>query len=187
MIDNYDSFTYNIVQYFGELGAEVKVFRNDEITVEADRPDEARADRVSPGPCSPGRGRHLGGGDQGIRRQDPDPGRVPGPPEHRRRLRRQDRPRQEADARQDQPVHHLDQGVFKGCRSPLTSTATTRWPSSARACPTAWRSPPGRMTARSWACATRPWQVEGVQFHPESILTEHGHALLRNFLEQSKA
>jgi hypothetical protein len=88
MIDNYDSFTYNLVQYFGELGADVRVFRNDEITVEQiaassrTRSSSRRARARRPR-------RHLGGGHPGLRRQDPAARRVPRPPEHRRGLRRQ--------------------------------------------------------------------------------------------------
>ena len=93
MIDNYDSFTYNLVQYFGELGEDVQVFRNDEITLEgiaALKPDRLV---LSPGPCSPAEAGICVDGHPPLHRQAADPGRVPGPPGHRRGARRQDRAR----------------------------------------------------------------------------------------------
>jgi hypothetical protein len=87
MIDNYDSFTYNLVQYFGELGADVRVFATTR-SRRADRRPRAGPDRRLAGPVLAGRGGHLGGGHPGLRRQDPAARRVPRPPEHRRGLRR---------------------------------------------------------------------------------------------------
>ena len=114
MVDNYDSFTYNIVQYFGELGAEVEVFRNDEITVaeiEA-RLNAGKLDRlvISPGPCSPAEAKHLGGCDQALCGQAAHPGCVFGPPEHWRSVWRQHHPRARADAWQNQRHHHHAKG-----------------------------------------------------------------------------
>jgi anthranilate synthase component 2 len=186
MIDNYDSFTYNLVQYFGELGEEVRVFRNDEITVEeiaAVKPDRLV---VSPGPCSPAEAgisvaaiRAFAGklpllgvclGHQSIGAAFG--GRIV----HARQLMHG----------KTSPVHHADKGVFRGLPNPF---AATRYHSlaiertSLPACleVTAWTEDGEIMGVRH-----KDFQVEGVQFHPESIRTEHGHRLLKNFLEQAR-
>jgi anthranilate synthase component 2 len=186
MIDNYDSFTYNLVQYFGELGEEVRVFRNDEITVEeiaALKPDRLV---VSPGPCSPAEAgisvaaiRAFAGklpllgvclGHQSIGAAFG--GRIV----HARQLMHG----------KTSPVHHADKGVFRGLPNPF---AATRYHSlaiertSLPACleVTAWTEDGEIMGVRH-----KDFQVEGVQFHPESILSEHGHRLLKNFLEQAR-
>jgi anthranilate synthase component 2 len=182
MIDNYDSFTYNLVQYFGELGEDVRVFRNDEITVEeiaALRPDHLV---VSPGPCSPS---EAGISVAAIRAFA---GKVPllgvclghqsvgaafgGKIVHARQLMHG----------KTSLVHHLDAGVFRGLPNTFTSTryhslAIER--ASLPACleVTAWTDDGEIMGVRH-----REFSVEGVQFHPESIRTEHGHRLLKNFL-----
>ena len=184
MIDNYDSFTYNLVQYFGELGEEVLVFRNDEITVEAAA--ALKPDRVviSPGPCSPAEAgisvaaiRAFAGklpllgvclGHQSIGAAFG--GRIV----HARQLMHG----------KTSLVHHADTGVFRGLPNPFTATryhslAIER--ASLPACleVTAWTDDGEIMGVRH-----KEFQVEGVQFHPESIRTEHGHRLLKNFLEQ---
>ena len=187
MVDNYDSFTYNIVQYFGELGAEVEVFRNDEITVaeiEA-RLNAGKLDRlvISPGPCSPAEAgisvaaiKHFAG-------KLPILG-VFGPPEHWRSVWRQHHPRAGADARQNQRHHHHAKGVFAGLPEKFTVNRYHSLAIERATCPevlevTAWTEDGEIMGVRH---KTLP--IEGVQFHPESILTEHGHAMLKNFLEQ---
>jgi anthranilate synthase component II len=183
MIDNYDSFTYNLVQYFGELGEEVRVFRNDEITVEAIaalKPDRLV---VSPGPCSPA---EAGISVAAIRAFA---GKIPllgvclghqsigaafgGRIVHARQLMHG----------KTSPVHHAGTGVFRGLPSPFTATryhslAIAR--ASLPACleVTAWTDDGEIMGVRH-----KEFAVEGVQFHPESILSEHGHRLLQNFLE----
>ena len=186
MIDNYDSFTYNLVQYFGELGAEVKVFRNDEIGVEQIahlKPDQIV---VSPGPCSPAEAGISVAAIQAFA------GRIPllgvclghqsigaafgGKIVHAKKLMHG----------KVSPVHHLDKGVFKGLPNPLTCTRYHSLAIERENLPdclevTAWTDDGEIMGVRHKTLA-----VEGVQFHPESILTERGHDLLRNFLEQSK-
>ncbi len=187
MIDNYDCFTYNLVQYFGELGEDVRVARNDEITL--DEIAALRPDRIciSPGPCTPN--------EAGISIPvlERFAGKVPilgvclGHQAIGAGLRRPRDPRPGADARQDRRRSTTRAPACSpACRIRSRRPATTRWRSSARRCRSASRSPRGRTTARSWGCATRRSPVEGVQFHPESIATEHGHAMLKNFLNQKR-
>jgi len=182
MIDNYDSFTYNLVQYFGELGEDVRVFRNDEITVaEIERLAPARI-VVSPGPCSP---EQAGVSVAAIRAFA---GRVPllgvclghqsigaafgGRVVHARQVMHG----------KTSALRHGGAGVFRGLPDPFTATryhslAIER--ASLPACLeiTAWADDGEIMGVRH-----REFAVEGVQFHPESIRTEHGHRLLKNFL-----
>ena len=187
MIDNYDSFTYNIVQYFGELGAEVEVFRNDEITVAdiAARLDAGQLDRlvVSPGPCSPAEAgisvaaiRHFAGklpilgvclGHQAI-------GAAFGGKIIRA---------QELMHGKTSVITTVQQGVFAGLPRQFTVNRYHSLAIEKSSCPdvlevTAWTDDGEIMGVRH---KTLP--IQGVQFHPESILTEHGHAMLKNFLE----
>ena len=185
MLDNYDSFTYNLVQYFGELGEDVRVYRNDEITLEevaALAPDRIV---VSPGPCSPaeagisvpliqafaGRIPILGVclGHQSIGHAFG--GRIV----HAKTLMHG----------KTSPVRHVDQGVFRGLPNPLTCTRYHSLAIERESLPdclevTAWTADGEIMGVRHKTLA-----VEGVQFHPESILTERGHDLLKNFLTES--
>ena len=188
MVDNYDSFTYNIVQYFGELGAEVEVFRNDEITV-ADidaRLAAGQLDRlvISPGPCSPAEAgisvaaiQHFAGklpilgvclGHQAI-------GAAFGGTIVRA---------QELMHGKTSVITTTQKGVFAGLPEKFTVNRYHSLSIERATCPevlevTAWTDDGEIMGVRHRALA-----IEGVQFHPESILTEHGHAMLKNFLEQ---
>jgi anthranilate synthase component 2 len=184
MIDNYDSFTYNLVQYLGELGEEVRVVRNDEVTVdEIARLAPARI-VISPGPCTPNEagvslpaiGRFAGKipilgvclGHQAIGQAFG--GRIV----HAKTLMHG----------KVSPIHHAGKGVFRGLPSPYDATRYHSLAIERETCPaeleiTAWTDDGEIMGVRH-----RTLAVEGVQFHPESILTEHGHALLRNFLTQ---
>ena len=186
MIDNYDSFTYNLVQYFGELGANVKVYRNDEITLEqiaALKPDHLV---ISPGPCSPAEAgisvpaiREFAGklpilgvclGHQSIGAAFG--GRIV----HAQKLMHG----------KTSPVHHKDVGVFRGLPDPLTCTRYHSLAIERESLPdcleiTAWTDDGEIMGVRH-----KELDVEGVQFHPESILTERGHDLLRNFLDRAR-
>jgi anthranilate synthase component 2 len=182
MIDNYDSFTYNLVQYLGELGCDVRVARNDELTV--DEIERLRPERIviSPGPCTPNEagislelvGRLAGRvpllgvclGHQAIGQAFG--GRVV----HAKTLMHG----------KVSAIHHSGQGVFHGLPSPYNATRYHSLAIERASCPaelevTAWTEDGEIMGVRH-----RSLKVEGVQFHPESILTEHGHALLRNFL-----
>ncbi len=188
MVDNYDSFTYNIVQYFGELGAQVEVFRNDEITVaeiEA-RLNAGQLDRlvISPGPCSPAEAgisvaaiQHFAGklpilgvclGHQAI-------GAAFGGTIVRA---------QQLMHGKTSVITTTQKGVFAGLPEKFTVNRYHSLAIERATCPdvleiTAWTEDGEIMGVRHQTLA-----IEGVQFHPESILTEHGHAMLRNFLEQ---
>ena len=186
MIDNYDSFTYNLVQYFGELGEDVRVFRNDEITVQEIAALKPARIVVSPGPCSPaeagisvavikefaGKTPVLGVclGHQSIGAA------FGGNIVHAKQLMHG----------KTSPVHHTDQGVFHGLPNPLTVTRYHSLAIERASLPdclevTAWTDDGEIMGVRHKTLA-----VEGVQFHPESILTERGHDLLKNFLVESR-
>jgi anthranilate synthase component 2 len=182
MIDNYDSFTYNLVQYLGELGEEVKVVRNDELTVEEIARLAPARIVISPGPCTPN--------EAGVSLAviDHFKERVPilgvclghqaigqafgGRVVHAKTLMHGKVSR----------IHHTGAGVFRGLPTPYDATRYHSLAIERESCPpdlevTAWTEDGEIMGARH-----RSLPVEGVQFHPESILTQHGHALLRNFL-----
>ncbi|HYC38175.1 MAG TPA: aminodeoxychorismate/anthranilate synthase component II [Usitatibacter sp.] len=182
MIDNYDSFTYNLVQYLGELGAEVKVVRNDEMGVAALEALQPERIVISPGPCTPN---EAGISLDVIRTFK---GRVPilgvclghqaigqafgGRVVHAKTLMHG----------KVSSVHHAGKGVFAGLPTPYEATRYHSLAIERETCPqelevTAWTEDGEIMGVRH-----RNLPVEGVQFHPESILTQHGHALLRNFL-----
>ncbi|MFA6313897.1 MAG: aminodeoxychorismate/anthranilate synthase component II [Sterolibacterium sp.] len=183
MIDNYDSFTYNLVQYFGELGEEVRVYRNDAITLKEITAMAPARIVVSPGPCSPA---EAGISVATIKEFA---GRIPilgvclghqsigaafgGQIVHARQLMHG----------KTSLVHHHDTGVFQGLPNPLLVTRYHSLAIQRETLPdclevTAWTDDGEVMGVRHKTCA-----VEGVQFHPESILTERGHDLLRNFLK----
>ncbi|MFN3884271.1 MAG: anthranilate synthase component II [Rhodocyclaceae bacterium] len=183
MIDNYDSFTYNLVQYFGELGQDVRVYRNDAITLEeiaAMAPDYLV---ISPGPCSP---KEAGISVAAI---EAFAGKLPilgvclghqcighafgGEIVHAQRLMHG----------KLSPVYHANVGVFSGLPNPFNATryhslAIRRETLPACLEVTAWTEDGEIMGIRH-----KEFAIQGVQFHPESIMTEHGHALLKNFLE----
>ena len=187
MIDNYDSFTYNVVQYLAELGADVHVYRNDEITLEEIEALNPERLVISPGPCTPNEAgismdaiRHFAGklpilgiclGHQAI-------GQVYG-----------------GDViRAGQVMHgkvsavfHKDTGVFRGLSNPLQATRyhslvidKTSLPDCLEA--TAWTRHDDGAIEEIMGVRHKTLPIEGVQFHPESIMTEQGHELLRNFL-----
>lgn len=188
MLDNYDSFTYNVVQYLGELGAEVEVFRNDAIAVadiEAIQPEQIV---ISPGPCTPneagismaviakfaGKIPILGIclGHQSI-------GQVFGG-----NIVRAGKVMHGKLSR----IHHTGTGVFAGLPSPFTATRYHSLVIERESLPdclevTAWTEDSSGAVEEIMGVRHKTLAVEGVQFHPESILSEHGHALLRNFLD----
>ncbi len=182
MVDNYDSFTFNIVQYFGELGAEVEVFRNDEITLEGIAVRQPDRLVISPGPCSPAEAgisvaviQHFAGklpilgvclghqsigaafGGQIVRAQTLMHGKT-------------------------SVIHTTQEGVFAELPETFTVNRYHSLAIASKNCPsclkvTAWTDDGEIMGVRHTEL-----DIQGVQFHPESILTEHGHAILKNFL-----
>ncbi|MDH5471908.1 MAG: aminodeoxychorismate/anthranilate synthase component II [Gammaproteobacteria bacterium] len=188
MIDNYDSFTYNLVQYLGELGAEVVVHRNDKITVEEIaklNPDHLM---ISPGPCTPNEAgismeaiKYFAGkipvlgvclGHQSI-------GQVYGGKIiHAREIMHG----------KTSMIHHNNVGVFKNLKNPYQATRYHSLVIEKETLPdclevTAWTENEDGSIDEIMGVRHKQLAVEGVQFHPESILTEHGHDLLKNFLQ----
>ncbi len=190
MIDNYDSFTYNLVQYFGELGADVHVYRNDKITL--DDIERLAPERIviSPGPCTPNQAgisvpviQHFAGklpilgvclGHQSI-------GQAFGGEVVRAR---------EVMHGKTSRIHHLDGGTFKGLPKLFEATRYHSLVVARASLPeclemTAWTEYPDGSVDEIMGLRHKTLAVEGVQFHPESILTQHGHDLLRNFLRMN--
>jgi anthranilate synthase/aminodeoxychorismate synthase-like glutamine amidotransferase len=186
VLDNYDSFTYNLVQYLGELGAEVEVYRNDELTV--DEVEALHPERIllSPGPCTPGEAgilvpliRHMAGkapilgvclghqaigeafGGQVVRASHLMHGKT-------------------------SPVTHDGKGIFAGLASPLTCTRYHSLIVAEESLPgelmVTARTPEASGASVIMGLRHRSLPIEGVQFHPESVLTEGGHQMIRNFL-----
>ncbi len=188
MIDNYDSFTYNIVQYFGELGAEVEVFRNDEITVAeiAAKLDAGQLDRlvVSPGPCSPAEAGISVAAIQYFAGKLPILGVCLGHQAIGAAFGGKIVRAQELMHGKTSVITTTQQGVFAGLPGQFTVNRYHSLAIERESCPdvlevTAWTDDGEIMGVRHKTLA-----IQGVQFHPESILTEHGHAMLKNFLEQ---
>lgn len=189
MVDNYDSFTYNLVQYLGELGADVTVVRNDEVSaddIHALNPDKIV---ISPGPCTPKEAGisvatilnfagklpifgvclghqsigHAFGGNI-VHAKSIMHGKV-------------------------SPIYHSNSGVFKGLNNPFTATRYHSLVIDQKTLPdclevTAWTQDEQGNMDEIMGVRHKELDIEGAQFHPESILTEHGHDMLRNFLEK---
>lgn len=191
MIDNYDSFTYNIVQYLGELKADVKVIRNDELSVEEIEALAPEKIVVSPGPCTPNEAgvsmaiiEHFKGklpilgiclGHQSI-------GQVFGGEIVRARAVMHGK---------TSPMYHANKGVFKGLSNPFEATRYHSLVVDKNSLPdclevTAWTQTDDGEVDEIMGLRHKTLDVEGVQFHPESILSDHGHDLLRNFLSPSE-
>ncbi len=190
MIDNYDSFTYNIVQYFGELGQDVKVVRNDEVSIADIEAMQPKYLVISPGPCSPNEAgislatiHHFAGkipllgvclghqaigqafGGDVIRAREVMHGRI-------------------------SAIHHADKGVFQGLTNPFNATRYHSLVVDKNTLPdcleiTAWTEKDGQLD-EIMGLRHKTLPIEGVQFHPESILSEHGHDLLKRFLVEWK-
>jgi anthranilate synthase component 2 len=189
MIDNYDSFTFNLVQYFGELGADVHVHRNDEITL-----DEIAALKpahlvISPGPCTPN---EAGISVEAIKRfagEIPILGVCLGHQSigqayggHIVRARH-------VMHGKTSPIYHADTGVFSGLQNPFEATRYHSLVIEKESLPdclemTAWTQTSDGKIDEIMGVRHKEMPIQGVQFHPESILTRHGHDLLKNFLEQ---
>lgn len=188
MIDNYDSFTYNLVQYFGELGTEVKVVRNDAITLDEVKALDPDQIVLSPGPCTPNEAgislqiiRELAGvkpilgvclGHQAIGQA------FGGDVIHAREIMHG----------KTSPVYHQDRGVFRQLENPLEATRYHSLVVDKTTLPdcfevTAWTQLDDGSLDEIMGLRHKTLPVEGVQFHPESILTRQGHQLLKNFLD----
>ena len=184
MIDNYDSFTYNLVQYFGELGAQVKVFRNDEITLEQIEALHPAQLVISPGPCSPAEAGVSVAAIKAFAGKLPILGVCLGHQSIAAAFGGRIVHAQKLMHGKTSPVQHIDVGVFRGLPNPLTCTRYHSLAVERASLPdcleiTAWTEDGEIMGVRH-----KTLDIEGVQFHPESILTEHGHDLLRNFLDR---
>ena len=190
MIDNYDSFTYNLVQYLGELEAEVEVVRNDQIDVDEILRSDASHVMVSPGPCTPNEAGVSMAAIEALAGEKPVLGVCLGHQSigqvfggdivHAREIMHGKTSR----------VVHLGKGVFSGLESPFVATRYHSLVIDKETIPdcleiTAWTENADGSLDEIMGVRHKELLIEGVQFHPESILTEHGHALLRNFLNQS--
>ena len=186
MIDNYNSFTYNLVQYLGELGEDVLVKRNDEISVEEIEKLAPKRIVISPGPCSPSEAGIS------VATIEKFAGKIPllgvclghqsigqafgGRIVHAKTLMHG----------KTSEITHTNEGIFKGLPSPYRATRYHSLVIERESCPdcleiTAWTDDGEIMGVRH-----KSLPIEGVQFHPESIMTEHGHALLKNFLKNTE-
>ena len=187
MIDNYDSFTFNLVQYFGELGADVKVFRNDQITVkeiEAMAPDHLV---ISPGPCTPNEAGISVEAITTFAGKLPILGVCLGHQSIGQAFGGKIIHAGEIMHGKTSPVFHSDTGVFSDLSNPFNATryhSLVIEPSSLPDCLeiTAWTEQDGEME-EIMGVRHKTLDIQGVQFHPESILTEHGHQMLKNFLD----
>jgi anthranilate synthase component 2 len=184
MIDNYDSFTYNLVQYFGELGEDVKVVRNDAIdldAVAAMKPDHIV---VSPGPCTPNEAGISVPLIQAFAGRIPILGVCLGHQSIGQAFGGRIVRAKALMHGKTSMIHHKGSGVFRGLPNPFRATRYHSLVIERETLPacldvTAWTEDGEIMGVRH-----KQFAVEGVQFHPESILTEHGHRLLANFLEE---
>ena len=188
MIDNYDSFTYNLVQYFGELGVEVRVFRNDQIELDQIAGMQPEQLVISPGPCTP---KQAGISVAAIERFA---GQIPilgvclghqsigeafgGRIVHARAVMHG----------KTSPIYHSDKGIFSGLANPYQATRYHSLVVEKDSLPdcleiTAWTQLDDGSRDEIMGIRHRELDVQGVQYHPESILTEHGHDLLRNFID----
>ena len=189
MIDNYDSFTYNLVQYFGELGQEVKTVRNDEISIEEIEEISPEFIVISPGPCTPNEAgisleviKYFTGkipilgvclGFQSL--VQAFGGNIIGA--------------KEIMHGKVSEVFHKDIGVFKNLKSPLNATRYHSLVAEQSSLPecfeiTSWTEDNNNQLDEIMGVRHNEYALEGVQFHPESILTEHGHEMLDNFINE---
>ena len=191
MIDNYDSFTYNLVQYFGELGQQVCVYRNDEISISEIETLKPNYIVISPGPCTPNEAgisleliEKLAGkipilgvclGFQAI--VQVFGGNIIGA--------------QKIMHGKVSPIHHTGKGVFKNLKNPLNATRYHSLVAEKPTLPdcfevTAWTNKENGDIEEIMGVRHKSYAIEGVQFHPESILTEHGHQMLNTFLQDNQ-
>ncbi len=191
MIDNYDSFTYNVVQYLGELGYDVTVFRNDVISIQEIQNLSPSQIVISPGPCTPNEAgismevvRYFTGkipilgiclGHQSI-------GQVFGGNIKKARKVMHGKLSQ---------IHHISDGIFRNLQTPFKATRYHSLVIDKKQLPdcleiTAWTEDEAGETDEIMGVRHKEFEVEGVQFHPESILSDYGHEILKNFLDKNE-
>ena len=188
MIDNYDSFTYNVVQFLGELGAEIQVYRNDAITldeIEAMAPDQIV---LSPGPCTPDQAGISLAVVERFAGKTPILGICLGHQSIGQAFGGRIIRAAKVMHGKLSPIHHQATGVFRGLSNPLTATRYHSLVIDKATLPdsleiTAWTEDENGNLEEIMAVRHKSLAVEGVQFHPESIMSEHGHQLLENFLQ----
>jgi anthranilate synthase component 2 len=190
MIDNYDSFTYNLVQYLGELEAEVEVVRNDQIGVDQVLASDASHIMVSPGPCTPNEAGISMAAIEALAGHKPILGVCLGHQSIGQVFGGRIVHAREIMHGKTSPVFHTASGVFEGFDSPFVATRYHSLVIEKDSLPdclevTAWTENEDGEMDEIMGVRHRELQIEGVQFHPESILTDNGHALLRNFLQQA--
>jgi anthranilate synthase component 2 len=187
MIDNYDSFTYNIVQYFGELGADIRVVRNDEITVDEIAALAPEKIVISPGPCTPNEA------GVSIETINTFAGKIPllgvclGHQSIGQAFGGNVIRAPQVMHGKTSPVYHNNTGVFSGLKNPFMATRYHSLVIEKESLPdcleiTAWTQNEDGSMGEIMGVKHKTLPIEGVQFHPESILTEHGHDMLNNFL-----
>ena len=187
MIDNYDSFTFNIVQYFGELGAEVTVVRNDEIDVAGIAALKPSQLVISPGPCTPNQAGVSVDAIEAFAGKLPILGVCLGHQSIGQAFGGRIVHAREVMHGKTSPIRHKSVGVFSGLPDPFEATRYHSLVIERETLPdclevTAWTEHDGEMD-EIMGVRHRELDIQGVQFHPESILTEHGHQMLKNFLE----
>lgn len=189
MIDNYDSFTYNVVQYLAELGADVRVFRNDDVSVADIAALNPEKLVISPGPCTPNEaGISLAAIDY-FKGKLPILGICLGHQSIAQAFGGKVVRAGQVMHGKTSPIYHNDQGVFKGLSNPLTATRYHSLVIEQSSLPdclemTAWTQHESGLIEEIMGVRHKELDIEGVQFHPESILTQHGHDLLNNFLKR---
>ncbi len=189
MIDNYDSFTYNVVQYLAELKADVKVVRNDEITVEEIAALAPEKIVVSPGPCTPNEAGVSVATIEKFAGKIPLLGICLGHQSIGQAFGGKIVRAREVMHGKISPMYHNDQGVFKGLSNPFNATRYHSLVIEKDSLPeclevTAWTQTADGEMDEIMGVRHKTLDIEGVQFHPESILSEHGHDLLGNFLNR---
>ncbi len=192
MIDNYDSFTYNLVQYLGELGAAVEVARNDEIDVDAIRASDASHVMISPGPCTPNEAGVSMAAIEALAGARPVLGVCLGHQSIGQVFGGRVVHAREIMHGKTSPIRHTGAGVFAGLESPFTATRYHSLVIARDSVPdclevTAWTESGDGEVDEVMGLRHRDYAIEGVQFHPESILTESGKKLLANFLAMPAA
>ena len=192
MIDNYDSFTYNLVQYLGELGATVEVVRNDQVSVDAVCNSDASHIMLSPGPGTPDQAGISMATIEALAGVKPIFGVCLGHQSIGQVYGGRIRHAREIMHGKTSLVRHKGIGVFAGIDDPFVATRYHSLVVDRDGLPdcleiTAWTEDANGEIDEIMGLRHREYAVEGVQFHPESILTDHGHKLLQNFLEQTSA